>query len=244
MYTDLKDGERIDEIGFGGLSIIQKPDEFCYGIDAVLLADFAKLKEGYKVIDLGTGTGIIPLILSHRTVQTELWGIEIQRASWDRSVRSLAINELNDRIHYICEDVKDVTNIFGLGSFDAVITNPPYNGYENGLKNDNEAKKISRHETTATLEDFIANSSSLLRDRGDFYLIHRPARLVDIFFYARKYSLEPKEIRYVAPNRNKTPNLVLIHCVKNGGHELTLLDPLYVYDLKGEYTEEIKNIYV
>ncbi len=243
MDTSLKDGERLDKIGFGGLSIIQKPEEFCYGIDAVLLADFAKLKAGSRAIDLGTGTGIIPLILSYKTVDTELWGVEIQESSWERSVRTAKFNGLSDRLHFICDDIKNAPDVFGLNTFDAVTTNPPYNGYESGLKNANMAKYISRHETTATIEDFIAVSSNLLRNHGDFYMIHRPSRLVDIFFYARAYSLEPKEIKFVAPNRNRLPNLVLIHCVKNGGSELKLLDTLYVYNEKGGYTSELERIY-
>jgi len=151
LDTSLKDGERLDKIGFGGLSIIQKPEEFCYGIDAVLLADFAKLKAGSRAIDLGTGTGIIPLILSYKTVDTELWGVEIQESSWERSVRTAKFNGLSDRLHFICDDIKNAPDVFGLNTFDAVTTNPPYNGYESGLKNANMAKYISRHETTATI---------------------------------------------------------------------------------------------
>lgn len=243
MYTGLKEGERLDDIGFGKLSVIQKPTEFCYGIDAVLLADFARLKNGYRAVDLGTGTGVIPLILSHKTKTAELWGVEIQETSFERAARSVAFNGLSERIHLLHGDVNNAVAVLGAGTFDAVISNPPYNGNGDGLQNENEAKRVARHETTATLDDFMAAAEGLLRDRGNFYLIHRPTRLVDIFFLARKHQLEPKEMQFVAPDRNRKPNMVLVHCVKNGGPELTILDPLYIYNVDGEYTTAIKRIY-
>ena len=239
----LKKGERVDDVGFGGLFLIQKPAEFCYGIDGVLLADFAELKKGNRAVDLGTGTGIIPLILSYKSEGTELWGLEVQEASFERALRTVALNGLTHRIHLICSDVKEAVAILGAGSFDTVISNPPYNSNKDGLKNVNMAKTIARHEITGTLEDFIESASGLLKDRGDFYLVHRPSRLVDIFILARKYRLEPKTIRFVSPRFDEKPNIVLIHCVKNAGPELRFLDPLFVYDKNGEYTKEIQNIY-
>lgn len=240
---DLQVGERLDEIGFGGLQIIQNEKEFCYGIDAVLLSDFARLREGAKAIDLGTGTGIIPLILSHKTKASELWGIELQETAYERGIRTVTHNGLLDRIHFIRGDVKDATTLLGTESFDAVITNPPYFANGGGLINENEGKGTSRHETTATLEDFLVAAEGLLRRRGDFYLIHRPSRLVDVFFLSRKLGLEPKRIRFICPSQGKPPNLVLIHCVKNGGPELAVLDPLFVYHSEGGYTKEIEQIY-
>lgn len=244
MNIELKEGERIDNIGFGRLSLIQKPSEFCYGIDAVLLADYVgQLKKDFKVVDLGTGTGIIPLILSHKTEASELWGVEIQKESYERANRTIAMNKLTERIYLVHCDVKDVVKHFGTGKFDVVVTNPPYNVKKGSLANENVAKTIARHETTATLDNFIEAASTLLRSRGDFYLIHRPSRLVDIFYLARRYHLEPKEIRFVAPNREKKPNLVLVHCVKGGRPELNFADNLYVYNSEGGYTEEINAIY-
>lgn len=241
----LKDGERIDEIGFGNLRLIQKPEDFCYGIDAVLLATFAEVKKGGRAVDFGTGTGIIPLILSHRTEAAELVGIEIQKDSYERGLRNIALNGLADRVRLINSDVKELIKEKKLtpGSFDAVLSNPPYVSGNGGLKNKMAAKTIARHETTAGLEDFLKEASLLLKDRGDFYLVHRPNRLVDICTLSRKYKLEPKEMMFVCPNRMAAPNILLLHCVKYGRPELKFLDPLFVYDEEGNYTEDIMKRY-
>ncbi|HHU16874.1 MAG TPA: methyltransferase, partial [Clostridiales bacterium] len=181
MEPLLKEGERIDNIGFGNLRLIQKPGDFCYGIDAVLLATFADVSKGGKVIDLGTGTGIIPLILSHRTEETEIIGVEVQKDSYERGLRNVDLNNLSERITMIHGDVNEIAEkkLFGKHSFDVVTTNPPYIKGVSGIKNKEEAKTIARHETTADLSDFIRAASFLLKERGDFYMIHRPSRLVD-----------------------------------------------------------------
>lgn len=240
---ELRDGERLDAIGFGDLQLIQKPSEFCYGVDAVLLADFAKLKKGVRAVDLGTGTGIIPLILSHKTDASEIWGVEIQEEPWKRAVRNAKCNGVEDRLRFILGDVKDIEKILGTGTFDAVLANPPYTPGTSGLQSENRAKMIARHETTATLEDFIFSAAKLLKERGEFYLVHRPSRLTDIFYCCRKHGLEPKEMRLVAPHEEEAPNIVLVRCVKGGGTELRFLSPLYIYDVKGEYTVELLRIY-
>ncbi len=245
MDMILKDGERIDEIGFGNLRLIQKPEEFCYGIDAVLLATFAEIRKNSKVIDLGTGTGIIPLILSHRTEAAEIVGVEIQSGSYERGLRNLLFNDLSDRIKMISSDVKQLLKEKRVspGSFDTVLTNPPYIQGNGGLKNKENAKTIARHETTADLSDFIHTASLLLKDRGDFYMVNRPNRLVDICILCRQQKLEPKEIRLVSPNKMTAPNILLIHCVKHGRPELKFLDPLYVYSEEGDFTDEIMKLY-
>ncbi|WP_027399896.1 tRNA1(Val) (adenine(37)-N6)-methyltransferase [Anaerovorax odorimutans] len=240
MNNIIYENERIDEIGFKNLKLIQNPDEFCYGIDAVILADFAKVKSKGKVIDLGTGTGIIPIILSHKTLAKEIWGIEIQKTSYERALRNLKLNNLEDRIKIINKDVKELSD---LGKFDVVVTNPPYMKSYGGLKNKNISKSIARHESTASLNDFIKIASNILKDKGDFYMVHRPNRLVDICYACRQSNLEPKELRLVSPNKNMGPNIILIHCVKYGKAELKFLDPLYVYEENGNYTSEIINIY-
>lgn len=239
------DGERIDDIGFGNLRLIQKPEDFCYGIDAVLLATFAEVTVGGRAIDLGTGTGIIPMILSHRTQAAEIVGVEVQRDSYERGLRNIALNGLEGRVRMIHGDVKHLIaeELAARHSFDAVLTNPPYIKGGGGLKNKADARTIARHETTAELSDFVGEAGLLLKDKGDFYMVHRPSRLVDISVLCRQNRLEPKELRLVSPNRDAAPNILLLHCVKNGKPELKFLDPLYVYNGDGGYTKEILRLY-
>lgn len=241
----LKDGERIDDIGFGNLRLIQKPEDFCYGIDAVLLATFADIRKNARVVDLGTGTGVIPLILSHRTEASEIVGVEIQQDSFERGLRNVFLNDLDKRIRMIRGDVRHLVKdkMVERHSFDAVLTNPPYVKGGGGLRNKENARTIARHETTAGLADFIEEASMLLSDRGDFYMVHRPNRLVDICVLCRQHKLEPKELRFVSPNKDTAPNIILIHCVRHGRPELKLMDPLYVYGEDGGYTEEIMRLY-
>lgn len=241
----LKDGERIDEIGFGNLRLIQKPEDFCYGIDAVLLATFAEIRKSARIIDLGTGTGIIPMILSHRTEAAEIVGVEIQQDSFERGLRNIILNDLGKRVRMIHGDVKHLIKEKKVEkhSFDAVLTNPPYVKGDGGVKNKESTRTIARHETTAGLSDFIAEAALLLKDRGDFYMVHRPNRFVDISVLCRQHKLEPKELRFVSPNKDTAPNILLIHCVKHGRPDLKFLDPLYVYKEDGSYTEEIMRLY-
>lgn len=237
----LKDGERIDNIGFSDLQLIQKPEEFCYGVDAVILADFASRKRVKHAVDLGTGTGIVPLIMSHKTNAEKLYGIEYQNDSYDRAKRNIALNGLEDRLDFINANVRDFE---GLDEWaDVVTTNPPYMIHNGALINDNDAKAIARHEVAGTLEDFIKCASRILKNKGDFYMVHRPGRLVDIFSTCRKYRMEPKEIRLVSPMQGKPANIVLVHCIKNGGAELKILPELYVYKDNGVYSDEIQQIY-
>lgn len=257
MKTDgfIFDGERLDETGFGELSLIQKPDEFCYGVDAVILADFAAkssgsgksyLRRDIAAADLGTGTGIIPLILSHKTSWEKIIGVEVQENSFDRACRNAAINKLEERLEFVNGDVKDYETEWGKNlreSFDVVTTNPPYTENCGGLKSHNTAKAIARHETTANLEDFIRCASWLLKQKGELFMVHRPSRLVDICCLGRKYKLEPKELCFVSPDISSPPNIILIHFVKGGGRQLTLLNPLAVYKSDGSYTDELRSCY-
>lgn len=234
-------GERIDSIGFSDLKLIQKPKDFCYGIDAVILADFAAEKPANRIADLGTGTGIIPLILSHKTQAESIYGIEYQEESFQRAVRSAQLNGLSDRLHFVQANVAEFDQFSQWA--DAVTSNPPYMAGKGGITNDNRAKTIARHETVGSLEDFIRCAFRILKDRGDFYMVHRPSRLVDIFYLCRKYHMEPKRMRLVAPGEGQAANIVLLHCVKNGGSELKLMPPLYVYKEQGIYSDEIQRIY-
>ncbi len=234
-------GERIDETGFAELKLIQKPDEFCYGVDAVILADFASKKKASRIVDLGTGTGIVPIILSHKTNAEFIYGIEYQKDSFDRAIRNVELNGLGDRLDFINANVAEFD---GLKEWaDAVTTNPPYMVSNGAITNENTAKTIARHETVGTLDDFVRCAAGLLKNKGDFYMVHRPSRLVDIFCTCRKYRLEPKEVRFVSPREGDAPNIVLVHCVKNGGAELKYLKDLYVYKAPGVYSDEIQQIY-
>jgi len=245
----LQEGERLDEIGFGGLRLIQKPEEFCYGVDAVILADFAakySRKTFRCAVDLGTGTGIIPLILSYKTGIPSITGIEVQAASYDRAQRSRAMNGLEERIEFVHGDVKDYKNGWGKslqGSVDLVTSNPPYTAGSSGLTSSNPAKLIARHETTASLEDFMKCAAYILRDKGEFFMVHRPSRIVDICCLGRQCGLEVKELQFVSPNRESKPNILLVHMVKGGGREVKMLPPLYVYDMDGNYTPELLDAY-
>ncbi len=242
--------ERIDSIGFGDLRLIQKPEEFCYGVDAVILADFAAGCNPKTAVDLGTGTGIIPLILSHKTEALHIVGLEVQQASYDRACRNVEMNKLSERLKMICGDVKDIA-IAGLlleaagapEGVDLVTSNPPYMVNGSALTSDNPAKAIARQESSAKLEDFVASAAKLLKRRGHFYMVHRPSRLVDIMCSLRAHKLEPKELRMVAPKPGAEPNIVLIHAIKEAGAELRVLDTLFVHEISGEYTKEINDIY-
>ncbi len=246
----LLEGERIDNTGFGDIRIIQKPEDFCYGVDAVILADFgSKFINGSKArfksaVDLGTGTGIIPLILSHKTSLEKIYAIEVQKGSFDRAKRNVEGNSLGGKIFPLQLDILGAAEALGKGTTDTVFSNPPYMTNNGGLKNSNIAKELARHESTATLEDFIRIAAELLRDKGEFYMVHRPSRLVGIFSFGRKYRLEPKTVKFVLPNRWAEPNIVLVRFVKNGNAELKIEEPLCVYDEdKKKYSCEIMKIY-
>lgn len=241
---EILENERIDDLEFKGLKIIQNKDGFCFGIDSILLSDFAKeIKKESKVIDLGTGTGIIGILLCMKTELSKIIGVEIQKEVYDMAKRSIKLNNLENKFEIINENIKDLENIIETGTFDAVVTNPPYKKIGTGLTNENEKKLISRHEITANLEDFIKVSYRMLKDKGTLYMVHRPDRMVDIIELLRKYKLEPKKIKFVYPNANKDANLILLKAVKNANPFLKIEKPLYVYNQNGEYTDEILKIY-
>lgn len=241
---ELKENERIDDLELNGLKIIQNKNGFCFGMDSVLLSDFAKnIKSNSMVIDLGTGTGILPILLSAKTKAQKIIGVELQKEVADMATRSVELNNLQEKIEIVCENIKNLKNIYETNSFDAITTNPPYKTVGTGGINEAETKLISRHEITANLEDFISVSSYLLKDQSSIYMVHRPERLVDILSVFRKYKLEPKELKFVQPSSNKAPNLVLIKATKNAKPFLKIDKPLYIYNSDGNYTEELLKIY-
>ena len=238
--------ERTDSIGFGDLKLIQDTEEFCYGVDSVLLADFAaKLcKTPAKAVDLGTGTGVIPLMLSHMTRAQEILGVELTQKSFELANRNVSLNNLEKRLGMILGDVADSGLLKSeAGTFDLVVSNPPYVKNKGGMTGNKDARTTARHETTAGLDAFVKTAARLLKQAGSFCMVHRPDRLVDICEFCRRHRLEPKHMQFVSPNKNKAPNILLVHCVKYGGANLKLHNPLYIYGENGEYTDEINKIY-
>ena len=241
---NLEKNERIDDLEINGLKIVQNEKWFCFGVDAVLLSDFAKkMKKGAKLLDLGTGTAIIPILLSAKTDFEKAVGVEVQEELCKMARKSVMLNGLENRIEILCKNIKELNENFEKNTFDVVITNPPYKKERSGIINENIQKVISRHEIEANLEDFIKISFDLLKDKGEFYMVHHPERLTDILFYMRKYKIEPKNLKFVFSRQNKIPKLVLIKGVKNAKAFLNVEPNLYIYDDNGNYTDEFLKIY-
>lgn len=244
LTTDfLKDNERYDELNRNGYEIIQNPEKFCFGMDAVLLSGFVRVKKDETVLDLGTGTGIIPILLEARTEGKHFTGLEIQKESVDMAGRSVLHNHLQEKIDIVCGDIKEAGDIFDAASFDVVTTNPPYMIDSHGLKNPGEPKAIARHEILCTLEDVVRAAANLLKPGGRFYMVHRPFRLVEIMALMSQYRLEPKRMQMVYPYVDKEPNMVLIEGKRGGKPRLTVEKPLIVYKEPGVYMPEIYEIY-
>ena len=239
----LLENERIDDLQRNGLKIIQKTDGFCFGMDAVLLSGFAHVKRGEKVLDMGTGTGIIPLLLSAKTQGEHFTALEIQKEIAEMAARSVAMNHLEDKIEIVNGDIKEASRIFGGASFDVVTTNPPYMNDAHGLKNPTEVKAISRHEVLCTLDDVVREGAKVLKSGGRMYMVHRPHRLIEIITVMKQYKMEPKRMCMVHPFKDKEANMVLIEAVKGGGSWLKMEAPIIVYKKPGVYTDEIYSIY-
>ncbi|MDE7060676.1 MAG: tRNA1(Val) (adenine(37)-N6)-methyltransferase [Lachnospiraceae bacterium] len=239
----LREGERFDDLERNNYKIIQNPEKFCFGMDAVLLSGFAAVKQGERVIDLGTGTGIIPILLRAKTAGRDFTGLEIQEESADMARRSVAVNGLSQEIQIITGDIKEASIIFGASVFDVVTTNPPYMNDRHGLKNPSLPKAIARHEILCTLEDVLRESAKLLRPGGRFYMVHRPQRLAEIIRMLSKYSLEPKRMKFVHPFVDREPNMVLFECTRGGRPQVRIEAPLIVFERQGVYAREITEIY-
>lgn len=238
----VKAGERVDDLQ-NGFYVIQNQDKFCFGMDAVLLSGFARIRKGDHVLDMGTGTGIIPILLKSKTKGEHFTGLEIQEECADMATRSVQYNGLESAVDIVCGDIKEAAGIFGAASFDVVTSNPPYMIGEHGLRNPYMAKAIARHEVLCTLEDVVSQASRVLKDRGHFFMVHRPFRLAEIFQVLMKYKLEPKRMQLVYPYIDREPNMVLIEACKGGNSRITVERPLIVYEKPGEYTKAILEIY-
>lgn len=243
MGITLLENERLDELHRNGYFIIQNKEKFCFGMDAVLLSGFANVRRGERAIDLGTGTGIIPILLEAKTEGEHFTGVEIQAESVDMARRSVQYNHLENKINIEVGDIKDASGQFGASSFHVVTTNPPYMTGQHGLTNPNEAKAIARHEVLCCLEDVIRESARLLKPQGRFYMVHRPFRLVEIMVLMHQYGIEPKRMKMVHPFVDREPNMVLLEGLRGGRPRITVEKPLIVYKEAGVYTDELYDIY-
>lgn len=239
----VRQDETLDDLQIKDIKILQKKSGFRFGVDAVLLANFAKVKENHKVIDLCTGTGIIAFIMAGKTSAQSIKGIDIQKEMIDMAKRSVHINGLQNRMEFINEDLKNLKELKKIEKAHVVTVNPPYKLGGAGIKNPEDSLAIARHEICCNLEDIIIASRAILRDNGRLYMIHRPERLIDIFCLMRKHKIEPKRVRMVHPNIHKAPTMVLIEGQRDGGAFLKWDNPLYVYDEHGNYSKEINEIY-
>lgn len=239
----LRPGERLDDLQRNGYKIIQNPEKFCFGMDAVLLSHFSDIKKGARVLDLGTGTGILPILLSAKSEADSFEALEIQEESANMAKRSIAYNDLQQRIHVTIGNLIEASSIYGNQSFDAVVTNPPYMNNKHGLKNPELPKAIARHEILCSLEDVIRESSKVLKPKRSLFIVHRPFRLAEIFKLMTKYHLEPKRMCLVHPYIHKEPNMVLIEAVLDGNPMLKIEPPIIVYKSPNVYTKQLLDIY-
>lgn len=239
----LKDGERIDDLQRKGYRIIQDPSFFCFGLDAILLSDFARPGPRDRVLDLGTGTGVIPLLLAARWEGPTFTGLEIHPESADMARRSVMLNGLEDRITILEGDIKEADSLFPAGSFEVIVTNPPYMAGGEGLQNPSQAKAAARHEVLCTIDDVLRVSAVLLKPGGSFYMVHRPRRLAEILEKMRRDRLEPKILRMVHPHREDPAKLFLVKGTRDRGQGLTMEPPLIIFGEDGEWTREVRDIY-
>lgn len=239
----LKPGERFDDLQRNNYKIIQHTGRFCFGMDAVLLSGFVRIKPKSRVLDMGTGTGIIPILLEAKTEGRQFVGLEIQEESADMARRSVEVNGLSDKIDIVVGDIKEAASIFGASSFEAVVTNPPYMINTHGLQNPTEEKAIARHEIKCTLEDVIREGSRVLKPSGRFFMVHRPYRLAEIFVVLKQYGLEPKRLKLVHPYVNREPSMVLIEACKGGKPSMIVEAPIIIYNEAGSYSDEITELY-
>lgn len=243
MNVNINDWERVDDLHRNGYVIIQDPKRFCFGIDAVILSGFAEVKKGENVMDLCTGTGIIPILLEAKTEGSHFTGLEIQEESVEMARRSVRLNGLEDKVTIDFGDVKNTEALYRASSFDVVTVNPPYMNEGGGLKNGYSPKTIARHEVLCSLEDVVDAAARLIVPQGRLYMVHRPHRLTDIMVTLRNHRLEPKRLRFVHSYADREPVMVLVEAVSNGKPMVKVMPPLIIYKEDGEYTGEIMKIY-
>ncbi|MEE3468566.1 MAG: tRNA1(Val) (adenine(37)-N6)-methyltransferase [Eubacterium sp.] len=243
MTEWLREGERLDDLQRDGLWLIQNPSWFCFGMDAVLLSAFARVGEGDRVIDLCTGNGVIPILLSARTKGDRFDGLELQEDIADMAMRSVRYNRLEDRVEIRQGDVKEAVSLYGAACAQVVTCNPPYLTETGGLINPTDHKAIARHELKLSLAEVIDAAKRLLVSGGRFYMVHRPFRLAEILHGMVEAGLEPKRLRMVHPHEDKDPNMVLIEGVRGGNSGMVVDRPLVIYKKDGTYTDEVRELY-
>ena len=239
----LREGERLDDLQINGLKIIQDKDKFCFGIDAVLLSGYAVARKGETVLDIGTGTGVIPILMTAKTEAAHFTGLEIQEGSAELAKRSVELNGLSGLVEIICGDIRNCSKILPSNSFNVITCNPPYMINKHGLISGSFEKAAARHELLCTFEDIARESERILKVKGRMYLIHRPFRLADVFESLRKHRLEPKRMRLVQSYIDKEPSMVLIEAVKGAKARLKVEKPLIIYKALNVYTQEVYEIY-
>ncbi len=239
----IKEDETLEDLQLSGLRIIQKKDGFRFGIDAVLLSDFAKDIRAEEMLDMCTGCGVVPVLLSAKTKIPKIFGLEIQDEVFEVAKRTVELNDLSDRVFIDKGDIKEGYKIYGKRRFSLITCNPPYMPKGTAVTNELDTKIIARHEILCTLEDVIKSASELLKQHGHFLMVHKPTRLADILCLMRQYEIEPKRIRLVHKKADAEPSLVLVDGAYKGGNELRIMPPLYLYNENGEETEELKRIY-
>ena len=230
MTSEIRPGERLDDLQIGGLELIQDPEKFCFGVDAVFLSDFVRVRPGESVLDLGTGNGIIPVLLSAKTEARHITGLEIQADTAEMARRSVAHNHLEDRIDIVTGDIKEAAELFRPAFFDVITTNPPYMLADHGIRNPDDAKAVARHEILCTLDDILRESMRLMQDNSRFYMIHRPFLLTEIMIKMHEYKIEPKRICFIHPYIDKEPTMVLIEGVRGAKPRVTVEPPLIIFD--------------
>lgn len=240
---EIREHERIDDLQIKGYKLIQSMSGFCFGMDAVLLSEYARVRKGCRVMDLCAGTGIVPVLLHARYEPVEIEGLEYQADCVEMAMRSVRLNGLEKSIVIRQGDVCQVSEHYLPDSFDYVTCNPPYMTGEHGLINKDQEKAIARHEILCTLTDVVKAAKWLLKPAGHFVMVHRPFRLAEIICCLKEHKLEPKRMRLVYPYVDKEPNMVLIEAVKGGKQRITVDSPLIVYNKDGSYTREIHRIY-
>jgi len=243
MISNLKPGERLDDLQRNQLVLIQNPEQFCFGMDAVLLAGFATARHGSRVLDMGTGTGVIPILMSARTEAARLTGLEIQMESAQMAARSVLLNQLQGRVDIVQGDLREASRLFGSSIFDVVTCNPPYMPKARGLENPEGPKAIARHEILCTFQDVAREAAKVLKPGGKFFLVHRPFRLAEIMGTLTAHRLEPKRLRFVHPFVDREPNMVLLEACLGGNPRVSVERPLIIYREPGVYTREICDKY-